>query len=125
MTAQQIIGNPFANIGRISPDMEQRIGNHMAEAARREGNTATTAAYNYRTHAADQRREDRAEAVLAFLRGGTWETTRAIAEAACMSLNDARETGTRLCAANLVERRSTAGNGQFEFRLTQNKLRNA
>jgi len=119
----QIIANPFANIGYISPDMEQRIGNHMAVAARREGNTATTAANNYCTHVAEQRRSDRAEAVLAFLRDGAWASTRQISECTGITMSNSRDTGTRLWAEHLLERRSTAGNGQFEFRLTQNKLR--
>jgi len=115
----QIIANPFANIGYISPDMEQRIGNHMAEAARREGNMPMTSQGNYRSLAAELRRAERARLVLAFLRDGAWASTREISECTGITMNNSRDTGTRLWAEHLLERRSTAGNGQFEFRLTQ------
>ena len=119
MTTQQIIANPFANIGRISPDMEQRIGNHMAEAARREGNMPMTSQGHYRSLAAEIRRAERARLVLAFLRDGAWASTREISEATGITMNNSRDTGTRLWAEHLLERRSIINNGQFEFRLTQ------
>jgi hypothetical protein len=119
MTAQQIIANPFANIGYISPDMEQRIGEHMRAAARSEGYRPSVTMGCYRSLAAELRRAERGRLVMAFLRDGGWQSTRAIHDATGMTMNDARNTGTRLWAERLLDRRNASNNGQFEFRLTQ------
>jgi hypothetical protein len=118
MTAQQIIANPFANIGYISPDMEQRIGEHMRAAARREGNTPSVTMGCYRSLADELRRAERARLVMAFLLDGGWKSTREIHNATGMTMNDCRATGTRLRAEGLLDRRNISANGQFEFCLT-------